>query len=227
MNTMEIGLGVVPASSVLVSLLAISVFVFFLLLLIFMLLLVAEIFDGGIESQEEVKPMQGYTTYQYYVWMPEPIEPKILKVFARDGQNIWNLFFAGRNARGEMCLHYIGPKPLSRINAEKEELLEALKEDRNFVKLQHYSRRAKLPCIVIPKRRITNQMGISIQPGIFKDAEFIDIGKYNGEIHFIPFLLDPDRAYIIDELKRELPKKNDVIIFTDVKPWVVIVVYEG
>ncbi|MCX8174167.1 MAG: hypothetical protein N3F63_06160 [Thermoplasmata archaeon] len=223
---MEIGLGVVLASTLLLPVLVVSILVLFMLLFIFMLLLVADIMEGGVERQEEVRPMYSYPTYQYYMWMPEPPEPRILKVFAREGNKVWNLFFAGRNAKGELCLHYLGPKPVSRINAGKDELLDAMKENRNFVKLLPYSRRAKLPCIVLPKRQITKQMEIVLQPGIFKDALIVDLEKYRGDLHFIPFLLEPDRAYIVDELKKELPKKNDVLIFTDVKPWVVIAVFE-
>ncbi|MEM3445681.1 MAG: hypothetical protein QW115_06910 [Thermoplasmata archaeon] len=168
--------------------------------------------------------MHGYAAYQYFVWIEEP---KVLKIFARCGRSTWNLFFVGRNARGEMCFHYIGPKPVSLINAEKEELRESMKECRNFLKLKPYSRRVKLPCIVIPKKQIVSQRRISVQPGIFWNAEFVDIGKYCGNINFVPFLLEPDRAYILDELKKELPKKSDVIVFTEVRPWVVLVVFEG
>lgn len=222
---MEIGFSVLSASSVLMPLLALSMFAFLLALLVFMLLLFVSILNEGVENYEEVRPMQGYTTYQYYFWMFEPIEPRILKVFAREGDNIWNLFFVGRNANGEMCLHYIGPKPVRGINAEKEEMQEGREENRNFMKLVPYSRRTKLPCIIIPKKQIVRQQAISVQPGIFKDAEFIDIGKYDENIHFIPFLLEPDRSYIIDELKKELDLKCDVVIFKDVKPWVVLMVF--
>ncbi|MGC8912420.1 MAG: hypothetical protein ACP5JR_00515 [Thermoplasmata archaeon] len=213
---------------ILISALTGMAIILFVLFLFLVLILVMEITEPT--PANEVSRMETFRYMQSYHYMlfepPEERNPPTLKVFARKGNNIWNLFFAGRNARGEYCLHYIGPKFISFVNATPQEIKEAQREKPNFIKLREYSRRTKLPCLVIPRNLIEKGSPVVPAPGIFKNAEFIDLKKYAKNLYFIPFLLEPERAYVLDEFKKELPGKHDVILFTCTRPWIVILAFE-
>jgi len=193
-------------------------------------LLVIAIADTFDENSMEVNHMQS-TEYGQY-WAFPYIQPQydagsnVLKVFARSAQEVRNLFFVTRNLNGEFYLHYIGPKFVSVINSDREQIKEAKQERHNIVKLNEYSRRKKLPCIIIPKARILEEPAIKLQPGIFMNAQFVDIDRYEHNLCFVPFLLEPERAYIIDELKKEISRNASAIIFTESRPWVVLLVVE-
>ncbi len=162
------------------------------------------------------------------------MKEKKFKVFATDGENIWEIFFITQSSEGDFYLGNI----TSGLNGKwsrhvSGEMHFKAKEPNVYQKmgvrqkLTEFKGVEQLLCFGITKEAFERQItGKPYEGGKFDGSAFIDIRNYNELINIMPFLLEPDQTQILANLTKSFLKDSQIIIFTQTKPWIVLTVNE-
>jgi len=156
------------------------------------------------------------------------------KIFATDGENIWELFFIVQESKGDFYfgIDSLGLKgKFSRHKSGKAHLKaiingETVYLDQGFrQKLSEFKGREQLIGISISTDKFDRFRVKPYKGKKFDGSAFIDIRNYKGQFNINPFLIEPYRLELLNDLPT-LYDNSQIIILTQSNPWIVLVINE-
>jgi|Deesub1362B_J571_1020462.scaffolds.fasta_scaffold06510_5 hypothetical protein len=159
------------------------------------------------------------------------MKDKKFRIFATDGERIWELLFITQNRKGDF---YFGPVisgfscKFSRhisgkmhFKAKEPELYEKLGKRQ---KLDEFKGVEQLLCFGISVDSFKNGSFKSYKWKKSDGSVVIDIRNYQRGFNVMPFLLASDQTNILENLAKSFPNCQ-IVIFTQTRPWIVLLIH--
>lgn len=163
------------------------------------------------------------------------MKTKKFKIFATDGKRIWKVFYITKDKKGDF---YCGPiisgieniKLSYHVSGRRYIKSGNISEEvQKLQKLDDFKGMEQLGLMRITKEilvRSIKPLGRIYEGKKFDGSAFIDIKKYKSHVIVIPFLLEPDNFGLLVDFTRTFAGNSQIIIFTEIKPWIVLIIYE-
>lgn len=159
---------------------------------------------------------------------------KKFKIFATDGNDICEIFFITQESNGDFYLgvHHPGlDGKFSRHVSGKSHFKADYNGEPIFIeslgqKLAEFKGREQLCGISVNTDNFKKFQNKRFSGNKFDGSAFIDIRLYNTYFNVYPFLIEPNKLNLLDELSDRFFDNSQIIIFTQSHPWIVLFINE-